>query len=1117
MKHLLPNLYRTFAAAMFAGLLSAQVQFTVTPNPVVFAAVPAATQQSQTVSISSSVPTPIAIQIPDFFKPFLNISSVPAFTAGTPPTAQFTLTVDTHGLAASTVPNQFLLIVGVPGTNNQVQVPVNVIVTGPLSPLASLPSSLNFAYQTTGPIPSSQSLTITSATGSALSYSVTSTSTGNWLIPTVTSGNTATANIIPITVNPAGLAAGAYDATITVTPSSGNPLIVPVHIDVTAPAQVTISKPAISFVWQTSTGVQGLPGPQTVTLGSSLAASKLFFSLSTTFDPSDPAWLVVTPTSGFTPADVQLALNNQVVNSMSVGKHNATIFVDSPGSSPSRQIIPVSFTISNSPLLTVSPSALAFSMAATGALPPSQTISVGSTSTATPINAVFTPTTGGAWATVTVTSSTTPVSTPAQVQVSITPLAQGLPAQTYSGTVTITSATDRQDIPVTLKVSNVPILSVTPGSLTFAYQVAKSLPIDQSFQITSSGVPITFSAAVTSTGNWLTINTTPGVTLTTPASLIVSVDRTVLATLAPNTYSGNVALTQSNGQVVNLPVTLNVSQNSLILAFPSQLAFTFQPGDARVQRQNVSVTSTGDAIQFNVISAGGFWLSALGASNQMTSVNVPIQVDASQLAPGVYTGVVTIIPVGLPGSSQAPAISIPIKVTVASGALAVDKNGLSFTQVAGGSLSAAQTVNVTNAAGTPLNFSASAQTDTGGNWLTVTPANGTTPQALTISVANAANLPVGTTYTGAVILQAPGASNSPLAIRVTFTVAAQLSITIPTTPVSFSSSAGAIPPAQSLALSGSSTGMNYTATATTVSGGSWLVVSPANGTLPGPLNISIAPAVLATLAPGIYTGSVKVDSPGATNSPQTIPISLVVASSAPTVSTVRNSASYQTGAIAPGEILYIEGSGVGPGALTIANPSPAWPTNFGNVQVTFDGIPAAILYVMNNKLSVVVPWAISGRQSTQMVVTYHNQASAAVNLQVAAVAPGLYTSDASGSGQAAILNYHVNGTVDVNTSNRPIERGGAIAVYGTGGGVTTPLGLDGAVTPGALYPLMASVTAFIGGRSVPVLYSGGAPGLLSGAMQINIQIPTDTPSGPQPVVILINGVPTQANAIVNVQ
>ena len=1115
-KLLLPILYRTFAAASFAGLLSAQVQFTITPNPVVFAAVPAASQQSQTITITSNVPTPVAVQVPDALKPFLNATSVPAATSGTPPTAAFTLTVDTHGLAASTVPNSFLLIVGVPGTSNQIQVPVTVIVSGPLSPLVSTPASLTFTYQSAGTVPGPQTIAIGSLSGSTQTYTVSATSSG-WLSASTSTGNTSNANAISVSVIPGGLTAGSYDGAITVTPASGNPLIVPVHLDVTSPPQVILSKGALSFVWQTTTGLQGLPAAQTVSLTASVATSKIFFSATPTVDPADPMWLVVTPSSGFASTDIQIGLNTQVVTSMTLGKHNATVFIDAPGTNPARQSIQVSFTISNSPLLTISQASLIFSMAATGALPSAQTINVASTSSATPINAVFTPSSGGAWASVTVASSTTPASTPAQVLVSITPLAQTLNAQTYSGVITITSASDRQDIPISLIVSNVSVMNVSPGSLTFAYQIGKLFPVDQFFQVSTSGAPITFTAAANSTGNWLKINTAPGTNLTTPASLIVSIDRTVLLTL-PQVNSGNVVLTQVNGQTITLPVTLNVSQFPLIQAFPAQLEYTFQPGDGRVQRKDISVSSTGDAFTFAVVSAGGFWLSSLGASNQTTSANVSIQVDASLLAPGIYTGVVSFIPNPTTPPTLNPAVSVPIKVTVAAGALAVDKSGLSFTQVAGGSLPASQVINLTNAAGPAINFSASVQMDTGSNWLTVSPLGGTTPQALTVSIANTLGLPAGTTYTGAVIVQAPGAANSPQVIRVTFTVAPQQTIVVPLTPLSFTTSGGVSPASQTVGLSGSTSGQIYKATASTVSGGAWLVVSPTDGTLPALLTVSISASIVANLAPGNYSGSIKLESTGATNSPQTIPVSLVVGSLAPVLSTVRNSASYQSGPIAPGEILYIEGSAMGPSALTVATQNPTWPTTLSDVTVTFDGIAAPILYVMNNKLSVVVPWAISGRLSTQLVLKYLNQSSSPLNLQVTSVAPGLYTADASGSGQAAILNYHLAGTVDVNSANRPIERNGAIAVYGTGGGVTTPGGVDGAVTPAILYPLNAKVTAFLGIAAQPlaVLYSGGAPGLLSGAIQVNLQIPADAPTGPQSLVILVNGIPTQANTIVNI-
>ena len=74
----------------------------------------------------------------------------------------------------------------------------------------------------------------------------------------------------------------------------------------------------------------------------------------------------------------------------------------------------------------------------------------------------------------------------------------------------------------------------------------------------------------------------------------------------------------------------------------------------------------------------------------------------------------------------------------------------------------------TQAAGT-LAWTASAAAATG-SWLSVSPASGTAPSALSIAV-NAAGLAAGT-YQGTVQIKSAGASNSPLTIGVTLTVAA---------------------------------------------------------------------------------------------------------------------------------------------------------------------------------------------------------------------------------------------------------------------------------------------------------------------------------------------------------
>ena len=52
------------------------------------------------------------------------------------------------------------------------------------------------------------------------------------------------------------------------------------------------------------------------------------------------------------------------------------------------------------------------------------------------------------------------------------------------------------------------------------------------------------------------------------------------------------------------------------------------------------------------------------------------------------------------------------------------------------------------------------------------------------------------------------------------------------------------------------------------------------------------------------------------------------------------------------------------------------------------------------------------------------------------------------------------------------------------------------------YPApVANLSATIGGVNAPVIFAGQAPGLIAGAMQLNIQVPKDAPVGAVPIAI----------------
>jgi uncharacterized protein (TIGR03437 family) len=304
---------------------------------------------------------------------------------------------------------------------------------------------------------------------------------------------------------------------------------------------------------------------------------------------------------------------------------------------------------------------------------------------------------------------------------------------------------------------------------------------------------------------------------------------------------------------------------------------------------------------------------------------------------------------------------------------------------------------------------------------------------------------------------------------------------------------------------------------------SWQVIS---GSLPPGISMTILPGVFTALlsgtptAPGMFTFIVQVtDSTGATGTRQ---FSLTISggsTSGPSISAngIVNSASYAGGSVAPGEIVTIYGSGLGPPTVTgfQVDANGNVPTLLAGTQALFDGVAAPIIYTSTTQVSVVVPYEVAGKASTQVQVVYQNQPSNTVAEPVTAVVPGIFTADSSGHGQGAIVNQ--DGTI--NSSSNPAPAGSIVFIYGTGEGQTNPAGVDGKPdgSPAPTPVAQPGMTATIGGMNAQVLYAGGVPGLVAGVLQVNAQIPAGTPSGSAPIQLSLGGQSTQAAVTVAIK
>jgi uncharacterized protein (TIGR03437 family) len=219
--------------------------------------------------------------------------------------------------------------------------------------------------------------------------------------------------------------------------------------------------------------------------------------------------------------------------------------------------------------------------------------------------------------------------------------------------------------------------------------------------------------------------------------------------------------------------------------------------------------------------------------------------------------------------------------------------------------------------------------------------------------------------------------------------------------------------------------------------------------------------------------------------------------------------------ISPGEVIVLFGTGLGPDTLVSNKPGAdgKFGTSLEGTTVNIGGVDAPIIYTSSTLVSVVAPYAVDGLTSADVYVTYQGNKSVVNTVQVAPTAPGLFTLDSSGAGNALAVNFPSG---QLNTSSSPANVGDFVILYATGEGQTAPGGVDGQLAPSPAAAPVRTVTASVNGIPAMVSYAGGAPGIVEGVMQVNLQIPTGVAPGAATVKLLINNI-YSPNVTINVQ
>jgi uncharacterized protein (TIGR03437 family) len=1237
-----PNLLLILFAA---GALNAQT-VTVDKSSLSFSTQSGGSAQSQTLAVSSSSSTAVT------FSAFANASWLKlrqqsdigapqqfAFSLSTPTT--LVIFADPTGLA---VGGPYTGTVQIAPAGGAPAVVINVSMT--VSTIGASPSQLTFGYQANGSLPNPATLTLTAAANTTYTAAATTTP-ANWLA--LPSSGTAPGTLA-VALNAAvvqALAPGTYNGSVTITPSSGGASTIPVTLTVSGAPTVTASPAsALNLNYQIG-GATGSTNTPTATLTlSNPGIQDLAFGISPTPNGS---WLSVNPASGFIPANgsIAVAVSYLPASNLPAGTFTGSLAVFIPGATNTQINVPVRLLVSTSPLLNVPGATLAFNYQIGGTTPAPKNVVATSSSVAVDATSgqmalLITKNDNAAtWLNIP-SSGQTGNATPIPVAVNPAGLAVG----TYNASISVFgggAANNPQTIPVTLTVSNDPLIVATFSGcstanntcpLLFPIQTGQNSPTTQTIRVTSStGVQASFAAAVTMDASpacgtgWLSsgataavlgtessfpitvtpgsiaVNTTctgsititgtnasgaalPNSPVTIPVTMYISANSmlapsiagmnfnlapnasisqtftvastsstnlsfavtpatganwllafpnsnvstaqgsntvTVLANssgLAPGTYTSAVTLTAAG--VLNSPVTIPVSLTvtaATLSATPATLTFSQTLGAAAPASKTFAVSTSSADIAFNTtvtMDNGTGWLAATpvsGTATSATPVTVTVNANGSSLAAGTYTGTVTLTAT-TPFVAGSPT-TVKVTLTVAPGTLSATPASLAFAQVQNGPAPASQTISVAGTPG-PLAYTVTATTNNNsGNWITVSPASGTSPSDVKVTV-NGASLAPGD-YTGKVTITSTGATGSPIDIPVTLKVSTSQTLTVTPATLNLTYVLGTpnTPQPQTVQLTASGAGVTFTTTTTVSAGGNWLSVTPSSGSAPATLTINTNTTGLLA---GSYTGTIAVNSPNAVTQPAaTITVNLsVLAVPKPVLAAVQNAASALIGAVSPGENIVIYGTGIGPATLAMGHvTSNLFDTTVANTRVLFDGVAAPIIYVRSDQTSVMVPYFVGRGPSTSVVIEYLGVQSSPITLSVTAAAPGIYTLNQAGSGQGAILNQDLT----VNAASNRAGPGSVVAIYMTGEGSTSPAGVDGGIA--GLNSFLAKpilpVTATVGGAPATVEYYGSAPSLIYGVMQVNIRIPEGQSGANVPIVINVGSNPSQTGVTVAIQ
>lgn len=198
--------------------------------------------------------------------------------------------------------------------------------------------------------------------------------------------------------------------------------------------------------------------------------------------------------------------------------------------------------------------------------------------------------------------------------------------------------------------------------------------------------------------------------------------------------------------------------------------------------------------------------------------------------------------------------------------------------------------------------------------------------------------------------------------------------------------------------------------------------------------------------------------------------------------------------VSPGQIVSIFGQNFLTSGSASAAGAPL-PTELGplNTSVTACGEAIPLFSVFPGQINAQIPYECPTTGTVTATVTVDGL-TGTQTLTLAPAAPGIFTVNASGSGDGVI----VHGDNSLVSAAHPASAGEEVVIYATGLGATNPSFATGTAAI-VINNTVLPVTVTIGGKSATVQYKGLTAGFV-GLFQINVVVPSGL-TGSQPVVI----------------